>query len=303
MKVLNISHIADTGGNGWRTKLAFNRLLPDWDYRTCCRTTNYIDYPRDLDWSDAYAHWVASDVVHVRDGHFAQVRLSAPDRPLVIHHHGTEYRKRKRELLRYQRQKSAIGLAATLDLYLDAPNDLRWMPALYDLKMLHRLRELAHRPDDGVLRIGHNPTNRGWKSTDTLITAVEKLKPEIPIELVLVERQPWSVSLRAKSTIDVYFDQVKLGYGNNAIEAWGMSVPVIAGGAESTLREMQSRFGQLPFYQAEDSVHSISQAILAMSHQSVREMWGALGRAHVTRWHSEETVVPMLQQVYKEAAR
>lgn len=303
MKILNVSHLADTAGDGWRTKQAFGRVLPHWDYRTACRVRNYIDYPRDLVWTDAYAHWLSSDVVHLREGFTSQEYLDAPDRPMVIHHHGTEYRKNKRNLLCEQRQRKAIGLAATLDLYLDAPDDLRWLPAPFDVRSLHRMREMAEQPRDSVFRIGHNPTNRRWKSTDLLIQAVEKLKSDLQIELVLVEKQPWSTSLRAKTTIDVYFDQVKLGYGNNAIESWSMGVPVIAGAAEPTLHEMRYRFGDLPFYRAEESVSSIARAIEALADPMTHAKWSARGRKHVQQWHSEEVVVPMLQRIYEEAAR
>lgn len=302
MKVLNCSHIADTGGNGWRTKLAFQKLT-DWDYRTTCRTTNYIDYPQDLPWSDAYAHWVASDVVHVRDGFQAQARLDAPDRPTVIHHHGTVWRKNKDELLRIQRKSKAIGLAATLDIYLDAPDDLEWMPALYDINWLHRMRELAHQPDDGVFRVGHNPTNRAVKSTDLLIQAVDRLKRKIKVELVLTEKVPWDQSLRAKAGVDVYFDQALLGYGNNAIEAWGMQIPVIAGGEDRTLDEMKRRFGDLPFLQVTPSVRSIEQAILLLIDPDTWLKWSVRGHQHAQTWHSDRVVVPMLQKVYERVAR
>lgn len=301
MKVLNCSHLADTGGNGWRTKLAF-RKLTDWDYRTTCRTTNYIGYPEDLPWSDAYAHWVTSDVVHLRDSFQAQARLDAPDRPTVIHHHGTVWRRNREELLQIQRSTKAIGLAATLDIYLDAPDDLEWMPALYDISWLHRMRELSHRPDDGVLRVGHNPTNRAIKGTDLLIQAVERLKRKIKIELVLTERAPWGESLRAKAGVDVYFDQPLLGYGNNAIEAWAMGIPVIAGGEDRTLDEMKRRFGELPFLRVTPTVRSIEQALLLMNDPMRRTEWAVRGSGFVRAWHSEEAVVPMLQKVYERAA-
>lgn len=301
MKVLNCSHLADTGGNGWRTKLAFDELT-DWDYRTTCRTSNYIDYPQDLLWSDAYAHWVASDVVHLRDSFQAQARLDAPDRPTVIHHHGTVWRRHQADMLRIQHQSKAIGLAATLDIYLDAPDDLEWMPALYDISRLQRLRELSHRPDDDIFRIGHNPTNRAVKSTDLLIQAVDRLKRKIKIELVLTERAPWNQSLRAKAGVDVYFDQAILGYGNNAIEAWGMQIPVICGAEDRTLAEMKRRFGDLPFLQVSNTVRSIEQALLLLHEPYRRLVYGQRGYNHVLQWHSEEAVVPMLQKVYERAA-
>lgn len=300
MKVLNASHLSDTGGNGYRTKVAFQHLLPSWTYRVSCRTTNYIDYPQDIPWSQALRYWNHSDVVHVRDGFHAQQRLGAPDRPTVIHHHGTQFRKHRAVLLREQRRRHAKGLAATLDLYLDAPSELEWMPALYDLEMLAQLSRQGVR-EGGAIRIGHAPTNRRIKSTDAFLAACDKLGQEVPIQVVLIEKKPWRECLELKSTCHIYFDQVLLGYGNNAIEAWGMGLPVIAGGEERTLREMERRFGSLPFMLADEG--SIYDALSVLVDAEARSGWAARGLDHVRQWHSEEAVVPMLRKVYEEVAR
>src|SRR6185369_16504535 len=117
-------------------------------------------------------------------------------------------------MLAEQRRRRAIGLAATLDLYLMAPDDLTWAPALYDLDWLASLRSPI---DDGILRIAHAPTNRTIKGTDAFLAAAERLGRELPVEVILVERQSWYSCLHAKAIADIYFDQVALGYGNNAI--------------------------------------------------------------------------------------
>jgi hypothetical protein len=296
VRVLNVSHMADTGGNGIRTKWAFDKLT-DWHYRTACTGQNYLAYPQDLPWDEALAEWRKADVVHVRDGFHAQARLGAPARPTVIHHHGTQLRKRHRELIPEQRRRGAIGLVATLDLLAYAPDDLTWAPALYDLDWLAGMR----RPiADGRLRIAHAPTNRAVKSTDAFLAAAERLGRELPVEVVLVERTSWAECLARKATADVYFDQVALGYGNNAIEAWGMGIPVVAGAARSTLDEMERRFGSLPFVLADEG--SIYAALRTLADPEVRAAWGARGRAHAEQWHSDAAGVAFLSNVYRAAA-
>ncbi|HEX5013012.1 MAG TPA: hypothetical protein VFV72_02550 [Candidatus Limnocylindrales bacterium] len=296
MKVLNASHLADTGGNGHRTAAAFRKLAPDVEYRFTARQINWLDYPVDLPWDDALAAWRAADVVHVRDGFQAQQRLGAPDRPTVIHHHGTQFRLHRDELLETQQRRRAIGLAATLDLWLMAPDYLLWAPALYDLETLWAMR----RPQrDGVFRIAHAPTNRAVKSTEAFLRAADRLGREIPVQVILIERTPWAECLRRKARADIYFDQVGLGYGNNAIEAWGMGQAVVAGAAPATLDEMCRRFGELPFVLADEG--SIYEALRSLADPMFREERARAGRTHAERFHSEAAGVAMLRRVYDAA--
>lgn len=293
MRVLNISAGPDTGGNGIRAVRAFAKLT-DWEYRFARRTTNYLDYPADLPWSEAAAFWRRADVVHVREGFLVERTLSAPRRPSVIHHHGTIFRRHARELIRAQRQRGAVGLAATLDLWLMAPDDLVWAPAFYDLDWLAAMRQPV---SDGVLRIAHAPTNRAVKSTEAFLAAVDRLGRELPVEVILVERRSWAECLAAKARADVYFDQVTLGYGNNAIEAWGMGQPVIAGAAEPTLREMERRFGSLPFVLADEG--SIYRALRHLADPDNRAAWAIRGRGHAAKFHSEAAGVAQLSGIYE----
>ena len=60
--------------------------------------------------------------------------------------------------------------------------------------------------------------------------------------------------LALKAQADILFDQVILGYGNNAIEAMGMGIPVIAGVQDDNVRRaMLDRWGSLPWYDATEA--------------------------------------------------
>lgn len=84
--------------------------------------------------------------------------------------------------------------------------------------------------------IAHAPTNREVKSTAAFLEAVDRLRAEgHDIEVDLIEGRTWDECLERKARADIYFDQVKLGYGNNSVECWGMGIPVIAGAAPVTL--------------------------------------------------------------------
>jgi glycosyltransferase involved in cell wall biosynthesis len=99
----------------------------------------------------------------------------------------------------------------------------------------------------------------------------------------VVERPP-----KVKATCHVLYDQVQLGYGNNAVEAWAMGIPVIAGGAPTTLTEMRRRFGSLPFVKATED--TIGDALALLLDEGERERWGAIGQAHARAWHDEYPV-------------
>ena len=214
------------------------------------------------------------------------------DGPAVIQHHGTYFREHAPRLLREQRARKAIGLASTLDLWLMAPDDLEWLPAPYDGEWLRSFRKPAD-----VLTIAHAPTNRKIKSTAAFEAACDRLAKLIPIRVLVIENQPWTECLRLKGQADIYFDQTQLGYGNNAIEAWGMGIPVIAGASDETLAEMERRF-PLPFYEATES--TIYYALLDLaSSQIKRDYWARRGAEHFARFHDERVVVPQLQGVYR----
>jgi hypothetical protein len=296
MRVLNAGQY-DIAGDGIRTKQAFIRHAADWTYDVTAERERVYAYPIDQPWSRVGELALAADVLHVRNT-FAVPRALGIDAPAVIHHHGTIFRRNRDALLRETAQRNALGLAATLDLWLMAPNELEWLPAPYDLDWLGAMR----RPSEGkALRVGHAPTSRAIKSTDAFLSAVEKLAVQIPVEVVLIEGRTWADCLALKATCDVYFDQVLLGYGNNAVESWGMGIPVVAGAADDTLEEMARRFGSLPFVQADEG--SIYEALLILADPDERRWWAKRGVEHVNQWHDELRVVQQLQQVYERAAR
>jgi len=298
VRILNVADF-DTAGDGIRTKQAFDRHAPGWTYNATARRSRVYAWPTDQPFALAARLGQQADVLHLRNSFRVQHQLGLTGRPAVIHHHGTVFRRKRDALLAEQARQGVHGLAATLDLWLTAPDDLEWLPAPYDLDWLTRLRMDNPITRDGPLRIGHAPTNRAVKSTEAFLAAVDKLSRETPVELVLIEGQSWERCLQLKATCHVYFDQVLLGYGNNAIEAWGLGLPVIAGAADDTLDEYRIRFGDLPFVRADEG--TIYHALASLIDRKARLHWGIRGMRHVYQWHDEKTVVEQLQSIYHRA--
>lgn len=300
---------ADTGGVNWQITRAFDGQ-PEWTVHSMISAFNYIDYPHDLSWDmDILRYWwMHADVLHFSHEFYRLrkiERMRLPRRPEVIHYHGTGFRENPDNYLRHQRAHRAIGLVSTLDLWLLAPQETEWLPCPYDLGWLAS-QKCPTSPSVGVggpgtVKVAHAPTARKIKGTEAFLVAVERLQAEgLPVELELIEKVSWAECLRRKATADIYYDQTILGYGNNAIECWGMGIPVIAGGAQATLTEMRSRFGELPFYEAKESTIYDALKALVMS-KDLRSEYGERGLNHVRRFHDQKVVVEQLKDVYLRA--
>ena len=308
VKVLILPLGADTGGVNWQITQAF-KGQKGWRVHSMISSTNYIGYPVDLHFSiNALQHWWHdSQVIHLSHEFYRLrkiERLRLPPRPKVIHYHGTGFRENADDHIRHQRAHKAIGLVATLDLWLLAPEDTEWLPCPYDLDSLQKCLSEATRTRQrpGMVKVAHAPTNRKIKSTEALVAAVQRLQSEgHDVELDLIEKVSWAECLRRKADADIYYDQVTLGYGNNAIEAWGMGIPVIAGASQATIAEMLRRFDlQLPFLQATEATIYDALKALVLS-PDLRREYGEKGQYHVRRFHDQKVVVEQLKEVYTRA--
>ena len=300
LTVASIHSGQDTGGQSWRLKQAFDRHAPGWSFRSMAQRMTYIDYPQDLPWRKRGAEQLAneSDVIHWHNGYGTARALKMTHKPSVVHYHGTMFRSDPNRYVREQRSLGGFGLVSTLDLWLLAPDDVDWLPAPYDIDWLAGMRQ---KRDDGKVIIAHAPTNREVKSTAQFLEAIDQLKAEgYPVELELIERASWAQCLARKSRADIFFDQTLLGYGCNALEAWGMGIPVVAGASDETLDEMERRFGHLPFYHAtEETIYDALKELVESP--ELREQFGQIGHDYGRDYHSEQVVVEQLKDLYQRA--
>lgn len=295
LSVLNISPRTDIGGDGHRTALAFRKH--GWTYRHASKRANNYGFPADLSWKEAQSAYWTADVIHHRQ------MFAGPPRPEIIQHHGSYARQHRDRLIAEQEHRRAIGIVSTLDLYLLGLGE--WIGAPYDLDWLASFR----RPSD-ILTIAHAGTNPESKSTGPFLAACERLSKEVELRVLHIAA-PWHECLRLKGTADIYFDQVLTGYGNNAVEAMGMGIPVIAGiePAEARKRghlipdetpdEMDRRFGGMPFVRADEG--TIYDALRLLVEPSQRRAWADRGSAHARRFHDERMVVRQLEDIYRRA--
>lgn len=304
IRVLNLSAGGDTGGQGIRTKRAFDRHSA-FPYRSVVASVR-LGYPTDLlvgrniDRRGVEGLWEKADVIHVRTHLRPWSRLHrARPRPVVLHHHGTMFRADPIELDRQADAIGAVQIVSTIDL-LGLARNLVWLPAPYDLAELAAIRKREHRPSKRI-RIAHAPTNRVVKSTAVVIEAVARLAERYPIDFDLIEDVPWAECLARKARADIYVDQLHLGYGCNSIEAWGMGMPVVAGIEDPAVRErMVDMLGEVPFHEA--TVHDLVDRLEELvADPALRRRAARRGTAYVRRWHDDERVVRQLEGLYREA--
>lgn len=303
----------DTGGQGWRIKQAFERYQAEgFVVRSIHTSGSYFAYPSDVASSEheqVEALFRNADVIHMRNG-FENLRRLRPEAlepsrqvGLVCHWHGTRFREEHGSLAEGAREVGAIQLVSTLDLAILEPN-LTWVPSPVDLTYMSavRARGIAAKRADAPIRLCHAPTNRVVKSTEAIMNSVAALAQlGEDVELDLIERKPWATVLERKAQADVYVDQLRLGYGNNAIEAWAMGIPVVAGVTDLAVRDLMVRtFGQLPFFEANEANLTERLRDIATD-DTVRAQWGLLGLEHVQRFHDDRFVAALLADIYHQA--
>lgn len=147
----------------------------------------------------------------------------------------------------------------------------------------------------GRIVIGHAPTNRAAKGSDTIIAVVQSLMSEFPAELELIEGLPHHEALRRKARCDIFIDQIgDLGYGINAIEALAMSIctctALVAGFTE--------KYPDHPF--VEVNADNLRERLIRLCrHPEERQRLRQYGRAWVEKMHDARQVVRRIHELLK----
>lgn len=298
----------DTAGCGIGLKRAFDRYAPDWEARAVCRQVVYLDYETDIFWPRTNPSRIkrqvielvrTADVVHVMDleGALNPFRNWLAGKTIVVHHLGTHYRRSPDEVSANCRAYGATEVTDSIDLL--APH-VAWLPIASDLDALAALRAEHYKPSKRI-RIAHAPTQRPIKSTDKIIEVITSLSRRYPIEFDLIEKVSNRECLERKAKADIFVDQLLLGFGVNAIECWGMGIPVVSGLADPEAhRRAVKMWGNLPWA---DATEATLEAVIEhlITDTEWRTKLGERGRAHATEWHSQESVVRQTLAIYQQA--
>lgn len=296
MNILLVSS-GDNGGGCWFLAQAINQYT-DHAARAIRMIQSWIEYPYDL-FNPSQAEMAAlcdwADVVHGRDTcHF----LPDQSKPTVLTYTGRSYRRRPGQLHQYCQKRKWIVSVSTpdmLSILRTAKLPELWMPQT--------------RPDmidESVTKhpkftMCHAPTMRDRKGTETVIEALAGL-PEVDLELI--EKKSYGECLERKKRCHVLIDQFLAGYGNNAIEAWAMGIPVISGASVpewiQNIRDLYD--GETPFLPAIEDVDILRKIIERLREdQAFYESAVERGRKFYLQYHHPEKVAQRAVELYEMA--
>lgn len=290
----------DSAGIAFNLKEAIDRHGEGWQARAIRRKNSWLDYPGDVTWSRndvktgrlAQQLFDEADVVQIMQVPQAvRVFRNWQRKPLVVTQIGTYLRRDPKGVSKAVRAIGATHVVNSLEL-LNLVPDAELLMWTVDLERLGRVREEHRRPPDGRIRIYHSPTNREIKSTAAFIAATTRLARRYPIDVEIVEGVPWVENLRRKASADIVFDQVKLGYGLNAAEAWAMHIPALAGLVDEGARQQfMDRYGGFPYPDTtEDTLEERLEELIVS--EAAREHWAEIGYRFVQENHAESVVAP-----------
>ncbi len=292
----------DTGSIAIRIKQAFDRHAPDWNIRCVRRTNNYANHDADLTWDSPILNdvYTKADIIHFMER--VEDPFAGTSKPVVIHHHGEIYRDETNVLAQHARNLKAVEIVSTIDLLSVAPGTATWLPAAYNLEELAGYWEPQDRTGKVIF---HSPTYRERKGTEYLVAAVEALKRQWPVTLEVAMYHDQRYIFERKGKADIVFDNL-YGYGLNAIEAFGMGVPVVGGlvpsrwAPESVRDDIAEHIGYLPFYEVTEETLADGLEMMIRD-EGIRKVWRNIGLEYAYEFHDERKVVKKLQAIYQEA--
>lgn len=314
MRILILSPGQDTGGMGIRIKRAFARVAPDWTVRAVRGSDTYLNFPGDVlaervpmkEIADLYRQ---ADVIHCSNSLWwwrRLVRQTGVQKPVVVTYQGTAFRSSPKPHIDEARAAGAIQMVSTIDLLtcFDDWDEGRWAPHPVSVDEFLGMRAAVEK-DPGHIFAYHSPTNRRVKNTEDFIRACRLVEQELPnFSWHVAEGIPWERNLQLKAGADLVYDQLVLGWGNNATEAWAMGIPAISATSFDYVQGLMEDIlgeNETPGYPA--TVETLHVALRDLSADAgLREHWGARGLNYVRRWHDEPVAVERLKAIYSEAA-
>lgn len=253
----------------------------------------YFQYPAAELWDQAEVEaayeWADVVVLHNEPALLMTRFRQSGDKPLIVHHHGSILRKGGYAKWTEGDRLGAVQVVSSIDLLIGLPDSVGWLPQIVDIARMAEIRAEEYGPSPHF-RVSHAPTSRQAKGTRVIVASVRKLRGQVEWEMI--QRRPWAECLRRKARTDLYVDQLTYGFGANAVEAWGMSMPVFGSASGDILERMRAEWGTLPFYDCGQTRESVMAALrLFAADRDLSAGWAARGLAHARKYHDQSPFV------------
>lgn len=151
-------------------------------------------------------------------------------------------------------------------------------------------KNLSDGSNDEIV-IAHAPNHRGYKGTEFIIDAVQKLKQEgYKIKLILIENlQNQQVKKILNEDVDILVEQlVATGHGINALEGMASGLPVVSNLEDNTYImpfRRWSYFNECPIVSATpENIKDVLKSLI--TRPELRSSLGAAGWEYVQKYHS-----------------
>jgi hypothetical protein len=182
----------------------------------------------------------AADVIHFKGDHLPQAMafLRTDHKPRVFTAGGSGFRRapghemprnlrhRWHPLAEYRRAFHAYSAITPDLLYRGLLPGIRWIPHALPMDV-----RWMPPPTDGEIIIGHSPSSRASKGTDTVVVPAVQMVRRLgyPVRLLLLEGMSNVECMAAKASCHLFIDQAHIpAYGLSAVEAMVMGIPVVS---------------------------------------------------------------------------
>lgn len=296
MKIL-LGGDCDNGGGSWWLAQAINRYTKH-QARAVRGYQSYLQYDYDIlgptiEQMNELIRW--ADVIHVRD------RLPKSGgipwgKGVVVTYTGRTFRKASHAVYRAHKLSYVVCVSTPDMMAFCQDVQPTWLPnPRADLAPLWK-------PLRNKFAL-QAPTTRQGKQTEIFIKAARKAR--VPFEVV--EQVSYAECMAYKVQARVICDQIKYGYGNNAIEAWALGMPVISGFSTplaQTYRDaiLEQVGGELPFIEVIAAVDNVAEVLYRLRHDHAYYVeWCYRGREHFFKHHHMPIVAKRAIGIYERA--
>lgn len=324
MRVAIIS-IRDQAGSGYQFACALRSM--GIDAMCFTRIKSKFGFLTDGDIEDNLGYIMSADVLHFKGddlpghGSFPEIfpeQYLRPDKPIVITVGGSRFRRMADHLppetcletwpIERYFNVTPFVTAITPDLCYPGYG-IEWMPHACNDMYEEKKAFDKNRPAGRKIVIGHSPSNREKKGTDSVFLPMAEIFEEsYNAEVLMIENIHHHMALRKKMNCDVFFDQAVLpSYGMSAVEAMSMGIPVVTRGNMDVIGRYISRDIDKIGINDFPVLFFGSPPVLMSPYLAVR--WGIKNieflrkstRQYFLNTHSYSAVAPKLYDLYSRA--